>query len=233
MSRRWVRIGRLDPEEEIVGVETTLRYDSGWRWKSLVNGFGAMCTFIVMMIFSITKFSQGAWMVLVIIPLVVLALYSIHRHYSMVASRLSLEDLGTVASIKQGRVLLPIAGVHRGTLAALRYAQAISADVTALHVSVDEEDTEKVWAKWKFWGEGIPLVIIDSPYRELMHPLVSYIAEAAESCAPGEVITVVVPEFVPKRIWENLLHMQTAAWLRWALIHLENVVVVDVPYVLE
>jgi len=233
MARRWAKIGRLEPEAEVKEKGSILRFDPGWRWKSWVNGFGAVCTFIVMMIFSVTKFTEGAWMVLIIIPALVLGLYSIHRHYTNLADRLSLENFGIPARIKQGRVLLPIAGVHRGTIAALRYAQAIGSEITALHVSVDEADTDKVWAKWTLWGEGIPLVIIDSPYRELLHPLVSYIAEAAGQCDPGEVITIVVPEFVPKRNWENLLHMQTAAWLRWALIHLKNVVVVDVPYVLE
>ncbi|HUF38724.1 MAG TPA: APC family permease [Anaerolineales bacterium] len=233
MARRWVRIGRLSPDAEGKPAGSTLRYDPGWRWKSLVNAFGAVCTFVVMMIFSITKFTQGAWLVLIIIPAVVLGLHAIHKHYTLLAERLSLEDYGPPPVLKHARVLMPIAGVHRGTLAALRYAQAIGTEVTALHVSVDEADTEKVWAKWRRWGEGVPLVIIDSPYRALMQPLVSYIAEAAHSCEPGEVITVVVPEFVPAQTWENLLHMQTAAWLRWALLHLENVVVVDVPYVVE
>ncbi len=222
MARRWHKIGRLGPQEA--------PYDSGWRWKMLLNGFGAFCTAVVMLIFAVTKFREGAWLVLFIIPAGVAALYSVHRHFTGLSERLSLENSGPPAPAANKAVILPIAGMHRGTLAALRYARSLGSPVTAVHVAVDEADSQKVAARWAAWGEGVPLVMIDSPYRELMHPLVSFIHEAAGNCTPGEVITVVVPQFVPEKSWHNLLHMQTAAWLRWALLHEKNVVVVDVAY---
>ena len=233
MARRWFKIGKLSEDETIEERGSTLAPDKGWHWKMYVNGFGAVCTFIVMMIFAVTKFTQGAWVVLLIIPTVVVGLYTIHWHYSGLARRLSLEDYGSPPALKHQRILMPISGVHRGTLEALRYAQNLGDDITAIHVAVDEADVIKVSEKWKRWGEGTPMVIIDSPFRELMHPLVTYISEAAAACEPGAVITVVVPQFVPKSFWANILHMQTATWLRWALFHLENVIVVDVPYQVE
>jgi hypothetical protein len=127
-------------------------------------------------------------------------------------------------------VIVPIAGIHRGTVEALRLAKSWSENVTAVHVVGDHGSAEAIERKWARWGQGVPLVVIESPYRELMHPLLSYIDEATNRRKPGEVITVVVPEFVPRRWWHNLLHMQTAAWLRRVLRHREGVVVVDVPY---
>ena len=230
MAIRWRKIGRLTEDEVVEERGSTLRYDKGWHWKAWVNGFGAFCTFVVMMIFAITKFSQGAWVVLLIIPTFVIVLYTIHRHYMHLAKRLSLDDYGPPPALRHQKILMPVSSVHRGTLEALRYAQNLGPDVHAIHVAVDEADAEKVSAKWEKWGEGVPLVMIDSPFRELMHPLVTYISEAAEACEPGAIITVVVPQFVPSSFWTNVLHMQTATWLRWALFHLENVIVVDVPY---
>ncbi len=233
MARRWNKIGRLAEDEVVEERGSTLRYDRGWRWKSIINGFGAVCTFIVMMIFAVTKFAQGAWVVLIIIPAFVITLNSIHRHYANLANRLSLENYGPPPAVKHQKILMPLAGVHRGTLEALRIAKMLGDDITALHVAVDEADANKVSEKWEKWGEGVPLVVIESPFRELMHPIVNYISEAAAECAPEEVIMVVVPQFVPKSLWANFLHMQTASWLRWALFHLENVIVVDVPYQVE
>ncbi len=230
MARRWHKISRLGPDEVIQEPGSTLEYQAGWRWKMTINGFGAACTLTVLVIFAVTKFTSGAWVVLIIIPGLVLVFQAIQRHYRRLARLLSLRDYGPPPAVTAQRVLLPVAGVHRGVMAALRYAQSLTSDVTALHVSVDEKTTETLQERWEKWAQGVPLVVIDSPFRELMHPLVSFIAEAAAQRPPGEVITVVVPQFVPGRAWHNLLHMQTASWLRWALLHQDGVVVVDVPY---
>ncbi len=230
MARRWHKISRLGPDEVIQEPGSTLEYQAGWRWKMTINGFGAACTLTVLVIFAVTKFTSGAWVVLIIIPGLVLVFQAIQRHYRRLARLLSLRDYGPPPAVTAQRVLLPVAGVHRGVMAALRYAQSLTSDVTALHVSVDEKTTETLQERWEKWAQGVPLVVIDSPFRELMHPLVSFIVEAAAQRPPGEVITVVVPQFVPGRAWHNLLHMQTASWLRWALLHQDGVVVVDVPY---
>jgi hypothetical protein len=197
----------------------------------VVNGFGAMATALVMGIFAVTKFREGAWIVLVLIPLVVMMFLAIHRHYKDIAGLLSLEDYAPQPRVSRQRVIMPISGVHRGTLAALRYARTLSQDITVVHVSIDPANAEKVRNKWEFWGDGVRLVILESPYRLLMEPLLQYIDRIYTNCQPNEVITVVVPEFVPKRRWQHLLHTQTALTLRLALRSRPGIVVTDVPYV--
>ncbi len=230
MARRWWKSGRLDPGTVKQEAGSVLEHNATWVWKMLVNGFGALCTAVVALIFAITKFRDGAWLVIILIPSLVLLFSAIHRHYRNLASHLSLADFRQPELYKRRRVILPISGVHRGTLAALRLALSWSEDVTAIHIIGDQENSEAIERKWQKWGRGVPLVMIESPYRELMHPLVTYIDEILARRKPGEVITVVVPEFVPTHWWHNLLHMQTAAWLRTILKHRKGVVVVDVPY---
>jgi hypothetical protein len=199
----------------------------------VANGFGGACTAAVMMIFVVTKFSEGAWVVLVLIPLIVLLLRAIHHHYHDLARRLSLASYDMAPRAQRHRVIMPVSGVHRGTLLGLRYARTLSKDVTAVHVSIDPEQTEKVRQKWDTWGEGVRLVILESPYRLLMEPLMDYIAEVARGRQPNETITVVVPEFVTRHAWENLLHTQTALTLRFAFRTMPGVVITTVPYQLE
>jgi hypothetical protein len=196
----------------------------------LINGFGAICTAIVMIVFAVTKFSEGAWMILIVIPILVAMFFVIHRHYYNLARALSLEDHGEPPRASRHRVIIPVGGVHRGTLAALRYARSLSSDVTAVHVLVDEHEAEKVQRKWETWGEGVRLVLLDSPYRQFATPLVNYIEEIAAQRQPNEVLTIVVPQFVPNKWWHNLLHNQTATFLRFMLLTKQGVVVTDVPY---
>lgn len=233
MSRRWWKIGRLSPEDEIHERGSVLRYDPRWRLKMMANGFGALCTAIVMLVFAITKFRDGAWFVLILIPVIVGIFIIIHHHYHNLAQNLSLEDYGAPPRIPRHRVILPISGVHRGSLAALRYAKALTNDVTAVHISTDAEETGKLRTKWETWGDGVRLVILDSPYRLLLEPLLAYIEEIASKRQPNEIITIVVPQFVPKRWYHNLLHTQTALWLRLALLFQPGIVITDVPYQIE
>jgi amino acid transporter len=230
MARRWRKIGRLELGREVRERGSTLRYDAGWRLKMLVNGFGAVCTGVVMLVFAVTKFRDGAWIVLVLIPMLVAVFWGIYRHYQNLAGHLSLEHYGAPSRIARHRVILPIGGVHRGTMAALRYARSLSDDVTAVHVSLDPDEAERIQAKWEQWGEGVRLVVLDSPYRLLVEPLLGYVEEVARQGQPNETITIVVPQFVPRRWWHNLLHTQTAFWLRLALLFKRGIVITDVPY---
>ena len=127
-------------------------------------------------------------------------------------------------------MILPISGVHRGTLAALRYARSLSNDVTAVHVSIDTAEAERVQKKWERWGDGTRLVLLESPFRLMIEPLLDYIEEISAQRQPNETITIVVPQFVPRRWWANLLHTQTALWLRMALLFRPGIVITDVPY---
>ncbi len=231
MARRWWKSGHLKEGEQIVEPGSILRYDKSWRFKMIVNGFGAICTAIVMVVFAVTKFAEGAWIVLILTPLLVKLFFTIHHHYKDLAKQLSLENFGGLP-IRQPRhrVILPVSGIHQGTMEALRYAKLLSDDVTAIHVSIDQAETEKVQKKWKTWGEGTRLIILDSPFRLFVEPLLDYIEDILDRRQPNETITVVVPEFIPAKRWHNALHMRTADLLRQELLSKHGVVVTDVPY---
>jgi hypothetical protein len=231
MALRWWKIGRLKPGEEKVERGSTLTYEKNWRTKMIINGFGAICTAIVMMVFAITKFHDGAWVVLVIIPLLIGLFSLIHNHYNHLAQKLSLNNFGMITphTIRH-RVIMPVSGVHQGTLAALRYALMLSDDVTAVHVTIEPAESEKVRQKWETWGEGVRMVMLDSPYRLFLEPLLAYIAYIASQRQPGETITVVVPEFVSNNRLTGTLHTNTADLLRSQLKNQHGIVITNVPY---
>ncbi|NTU55337.1 MAG: APC family permease [Anaerolineales bacterium] len=231
MALRWRKIGQLKEGEEIVETGSVLRPDKNWRFKMFVNGFGAVCTAIVMGVFAVTKFTEGAWIVLIVIPLLVSMFFTIHRHYKDLAAHLTLDKFkGLPARQTRHRVIMPVSGVHQGTLDALRYARLLSDDVTAVHVSIDDVESEKVQRKWKTWGDGTRLVVLDSPFRLFIEPLLEYIEEIIENRQPNETITIVVPQFMPSKRWHTALHMRTANVLRQELLSKHGVVVTDVPY---
>jgi amino acid transporter len=230
MAHRWWKVGHLAPGQEIKERGSTLRYEPSWETKMVINGFGSACTAVVTLVFAATKFMDGAWIVVVLVPAMVTIFFTIHHHYRNLARELSLEDYGTPSRIARHRVILPIGGVHRGTLAALHYARSLSDDVTAVHVPIDPAEGEALRRKWEIWGDGVRLVMLESPYRLFLEPLLEYIEEVAAHRQPNEVITVVVPQFVPKHWWNNLLHTQTAIQLRLVLLFKPGIVVTDVPY---
>jgi hypothetical protein len=233
MARRWWKVGHMAPGQEIKERGSTLRYEPGWELKMVINGFGSVCTAVVTVVFAVTKFMDGAWIIVVLVPTLVTIFFTIHHHYRDLAKELSLEDYGTPPRIARHRVILPISGVHRGTLAALHYARSISTDVTAVHVPIDPAEGETLRHKWDVWGDGVRLVMLESPYRLFLEPLLEYIEEVAAHRQPNEIITVVVPQFVPKHWWSNLLHTQTAIQLRLVLLFKPGIVVTDVPYHVE
>jgi amino acid transporter len=231
MARRWWKIGQLEEGKEVVEQGSTLRYDNGWRTKMFINSFGALCTAIVMLIFAVTKFREGAWVVLIVIPILVKLFFTIHGHYKDLASHLTLDRFsGLPARQTRHRVIMPVSAIHQGTLKALRYAKLLSNDVTAIHVSIDPTEAEKVQKKWKTWGEGTRLIILDSPFRLFIEPLLEYLEEIVDNRQPNETITIVVPQFIPAKRWHNTLHMRTANFLRQELLSKPGVVVTDVPY---
>jgi amino acid transporter len=231
MARRWWKIGHLASGQEIKERGSTLRHEPGWQLKMVINGFGAVCTAIVMLVFAVTKFRDGAWIVVLLTPTLVFVFFRIHHHYKDLAADLSLENhLPAAPGTPRHQVIVPISGVHQGTLKALRYARALSNDVTAIHVSMDPAEAEKIKEKWETWGEGVRLVILDSPYRLLLEPLLGYIETLTGEGQPNELVTIVVPQFVPRHWWHNLLHTQAALTLRMALLSKPGVTVTDVPY---
>lgn len=230
MARRWLKSGQLKPGETVQERGSVLEYDPGWRLKMAFNSLGALCTLVVTFVFAITKFADGAWVVIIVIPVLVLVFNRIHHHYRSLARDLSLEHYGAPPRIVRHRVIVPIGGVHRGSLTAMNYARHLSTDVTVVHVSIDPEETAKLQEKWQTWGDGVRLVILESPYRTFLEPLLKYIDEIDRRRQPNEIITIVVPEFVPRHVWTNLLHQQTALTLRWALLFRKGIVITSVPY---
>ncbi|MBN8581613.1 MAG: APC family permease [Anaerolineae bacterium] len=231
MALRWWKTGRLKPGEEKVERGSTLHFEKNWIFKMLVNGFGAVCTAVVMMVFAITKFKDGAYLVLILIPILVGVFWMIHRHYNNLAKNLSLENFGVIPPHShRHRVIMPVSGVHQGTLAGLRYARMLSDDVTCVHIVIEPDEAEKTRKKWETWGDGVRLVMLDSPYRLFIEPLLEYIADLAENRQPGETITVVVPEFVSDNRLTDALHTNTANILRSQLRNQHGIVITNVPY---
>lgn len=232
MARRWWKIGQLQKiDTKIATPAHTLRYEKGWLSKMVSNGFGAVCTAFVMGVFAITKFHDGAWIVLILMPILIGIFTFIHRHYSGVAKRLSLENYGEPPPYQgRHRVIVPVSNLHQGTLAALRYAHMLSDDVTAVHVSIEPVETEKIQRKWGAWGKATRLVILDSPFRLFLEPLLGYLEEIISTRQTNETITIVVPQFIPSKRVFNILHMQTADMLRKELLSKPGVVITDVPY---
>ena len=198
----------------------------------IINGIGAIATFIVLVVFIITKFIHGAWIVILLIPLLVLMFRAIHNHYVSIAKQLSTEGLEKLRPIKN-TVIVPISGVHRGVINALQYAKAIAPNnVTAVYVNIDEEATRKLREKWEQWGSGVELMVLASPYRSLVRPLMRYINRVARQ-NNNDVVTVLLPEFVPAKWWQHLLHNQSSLLLKGSLLFKKGIIVTSVPYHLE
>lgn len=230
MARRWWKSGHLKADEQITEPGSIIKFDKNWKLKMVINGFGSICTLVVMFVFAITKFKDGAWVVVILIPTIITFFLTIHRHYKKLSCKLSLDNYKSTIRVDHHRILVLVAGVHRGSLAALAYARSLGPDVTALHVSIDKNESDKVKAKWEIYGEGIRLVILDSPYRLLVEPILEYVNALIKLRKPNEILTIVVPQFVPQHWWENLLHNQTAFMLRFALLFKPGCVILEVPY---
>ncbi|MFB0536795.1 MAG: APC family permease [Anaerolineae bacterium] len=212
----------------------------GWQWKAAVNGLGAVTTSIALLIIAVSKFIQGAWIVVLLIPAFVWMFRTIKRHYVTVAEQLSLERLSPgkwegLASRKRHKVVVPVSGMHRGTLAALRFARSLSKDVTAVVVDVEPQVTARLRERWPTWGHDVPLVVLESPYRSTIGPLLSYLDEVDWREPERGLAVVVLPEFVTAKWWQDLLHNQTARLIKRVLIYRrgrtgKDRLIIDVPY---
>ena len=200
----------------------------GWRSSALINGFGATVTGIVLLIVATTKAAEGAWIIIVMIPTLVAIFEITRRHYDHVAAELRLDD-ATPDPAGGHVVLVAVGGVQRAVVKALRYARTLSSDVRAVYVEVDPAATPPLRQVWERWGQGVQLVVLASPYRSLMEPLLEYIDQLRRS-DPGGYVTVILPEFVPRRLWHHLLHNQHALLIKAALLFKPNVVVTSVPF---
>jgi len=203
-----------------------------WRKSIAINGVGAIATFIVLVVLIITKFVHGAWIVVLLIPMLVMLFRAVHRHYEEVARQLTTEGLERLRVIRH-EVIVPISGIHRGVIRALEYATSIAPNhVTAVYVDLDEEATKNLREKWSRLAGDIELVVLASPYRALTRPLLRYI-DRVERDHKDDIVTIVVPEFVPAKWWQHLLHNQSSLMLKGALLFKEGVIVTNVPYHLK
>jgi len=217
MVRRWLRLR-----------------EKGWPWRVWVNGVGAIVTAVVLLTLAVTKFIEGAWIVVVIIPLLMAVFLAVHWHYEEVAAELSLDGLEGPPEF-QHTVLVLIGDVHRGVVRAVQYARTLAAPaahVRAVYVEANPAGTAKLEEKWGKWGLGVPLVVLASPYRSLLRPLLDYI-DQIQSRGDDQMVTIVLPEFLPRRWWQHVLHNQTALVIKGALLFRKNTVVTDVPYLLK
>ncbi len=207
--------------------------ERGWRYSMAINGLGAAMTGVATVVIAVSKFLSGAWIVMVLVPLIIWQLRKIHRHYDNVAEQLRVdaEKVKTrpVTWAQGSTVVVPIDSLNQAAVRAIDYAQGISNDVTVVHVAYDPEDAELLRQRWGEAGMRLPLVLIESPYRELVGPLVNYI-EQLHSERDTATMTVVVPEFVPAHLYEVPLHNQTAWRLRTTLWTHPGIVVTSVPY---
>lgn len=234
MSRLMGKVGRLKPGESAHTDNTEIHYERSWRWKQALNLLGSITTGIVFIILVATKFVDGAWIVALAIPLLVTMFNIIHKHYEKVAHTLSTEDFSEDELVDVANVaVVPIADVHRGTLRALQYAKLISTDVRAVCVATTPEIHERIerrWARFPRLTQGIELVIIDYDYRDILTPLVDYVDRVNRLEFDEQLVTIVIPEFVPEDVLAQVLHNQTANILRRELRNREDVIVIDVPY---
>jgi amino acid transporter len=211
MVRRWLRLR-----------------EPGWRRRAVLNGIGAVATGLVMLTISVTKFAHGAWIVLLLIPSLVAIFVTIHRHYDDVARQLSLDDF-TPPPPMSNTVLVLVGDLHRGVVTAIQYAQTLSASAKAVYVETDPERTARLEEKWGKWGMGVPLIVLTSPYRSLLGPLLEYI-DTLQRLGPNHMVTLVLPEFLPARWWQQILHNQTALLIKGTFLFRKNVVITDVPH---
>ncbi|HOU15436.1 MAG TPA: APC family permease [Anaerolineae bacterium] len=209
---------------------------AGWQWKLLLNGIGALATAVTVLVVGMSKFIAGAWITVILIPLLVAMFLYVHRYYDDVREQLTLRgQQPPVKTYPAPRVVIPVAGVHRAILDAVGYACSISRDVTAVYIATDAEETERVREAWTHWWPDVPLVVVPSPYRAILKPLLDYLDQTDQEHNDGQLATIVLPEFVPAKWWQSVFHNQTAWLIKAALLYRRRALgyqraIIDVPY---
>ncbi len=201
-----------------------------WQTKLIVNGAGALTTGIATIIIATTKFMQGAWIVFLLVTILLLMFQGIRSHYKAVKEQIALDRRGERPPLpRRNIVIIPISGLNRAVVRALDYARSRPGEVRAVYVDLDPEESAKVKIQWAQWGGGVYLIALSSPYRSVLGSLLDYVEEVLEK-DPNAWITVVIPEILPARWWQNVLHNQRAFLLKAALLFKERVILIDVPY---
>jgi hypothetical protein len=213
--------------------------EKGWLTKTAINGIGATVTGLTLLVVAFSKFIEGAWISILAIPIIVVIFSRIKTHYRELSKQLSLKGLPPdLKPFPLSRVIVPISGVHRGIVDAMDFAQSISKNVTAVYVEMDKGDARRVVDEWKRWWPDIPLVVLSSPYRSIIGPLFDFLDLTDQEHNDGQLAAVVLPEFVPARWWQHLLHNQTSLMIKTALLYRRRNlgfqrIIIDVPYHLK
>jgi len=208
----------------------------GWLIKSSVNGVGALVTGLTLLIVGVSKFTQGAWLTLIFIPSFVWVFLQISRHYRSVAEQLSLRGLPpALRPAPMLRLVVPISGVHRATVEAVNYARSLSDHVTAVYIEIEPEAGKQIRHRWKEWFPDIPLEIVSSPYRSIIGPLLEFLDRTDSEANDGQLAVVLLPEIVPARTWQTLMHNQVAWLIKTALLYRRRHkgfqrVIIDIPF---
>ena len=207
---------------------------SGWAWRSVVNGFGAILTGVVFLVVAYEKFGNGAWMVLIFIPTLIAMMVFIRHQYASSTRQLEMRPNAAVPQPhRHNRVVIPISGVNRAVVQALNVARSITTDIRAVYVSDDPHHTDDVRERWAQAVPDVPLVVVESPYRALIAPLVAYL-DVLDHSWPSEqekpITFVLIPEYVARSWWERMLYNQAAKQLRSTLLGRPHTVVINVPY---
>jgi len=211
--------------------------DKGWVLKAAVNGTGAVITCITACIIGFTKFTSGAWVVFILIPAFVIVMKRVHNHYENVAKQLKVGPGGVPDvvpnPVNAKHMIVLVQSYNKAIIKTINYAKCLSDDIVAFHVSTDDEETEKLVKRWEENNVGIPLVIRKSPYRDVLSLLIEYVESDEHASKIGDLITLVMSQFVVEEWWENGLHNQTAYFIRSALLKHRNIAVISVPYIIE
>jgi amino acid transporter len=232
MVVRLLKVRKMKPGEKIETLETTLEHDPHWYIKIGISAVGAVCTFVVMLIFAVTKFTSGAWFIVLLIPCLVFVFFRIHHHYKDVAHLLSLDGARPEVKTRPVKTLILVDDVHAETARMVNFAKSLGHDWEAVHVGVNPEKAELVKEKWqKRIGEG-QIVILESPYRMLAKPIQDYIRDI-QTEIPGCFVHVIMGHLVMDTFWEQILHQNSALIFNLALSHMEQVVVTSVPFQIQ
>src|SRR4029077_13568259 len=200
----------------------------GWQSHAAVNGIGSLVTGVVLLVVAATKAHEGAWIIILLIPINVLFFRATRRHYDTVSAQLSIQGWKP-QRVRSNTVIVPISGIQRAVLEALDYAKTLSGDVRAVYVNMDAAETERLRLQWAEWGNGVPPAIPESPKHSLRYPLLKNVQRLHVS-SPDDYVTVVLPEFVPARWWHHLFHNQSALLIKGALLFKPNTAVTSVPF---
>jgi amino acid transporter len=208
----------------------------GWQVKAVINGIGALTTGATLLIVGYSKFLEGAWITVVLIPVLVAIFARIEAHYKEVRKELSLRGLPpSLRPYPAPRIVIPISGVHRGVIDAVDFARGIAKNVTGLYIELEPGSGEKVRKEWDRWFPDVPLEVRSSPFRSVVGPLLDFLDEIDEKHNDGQLAAVILPEFIPARWWHGLLHNQTTWLIKTALLYGRRNkgyqrVIIDIPY---